>query len=115
VRKATIFSRPVKNWSRLRQAESTLYAPATRSGSRVFHASSAAWTFLAAVSAVKGGNGGRSSGMDGSLFAGRLLRRLAQLPAVTGGLQLGRHRGPGGGVDVREERLAGAHPDRAVD
>src|SRR5512135_3241731 len=44
--------------SRLRQTESTVYAPATFSGSRVFQASSAACTFCAAVSAVNGGSGG---------------------------------------------------------
>ena len=36
-----------------------MYAPATRSGSRVFQAASAARTFCRAVSAVNGGNGGR--------------------------------------------------------
>src|SRR5215472_8435472 len=56
-----ISARPVKNSSRLRQAESSEYAPATRSGSRVFHASSAAWTFCRAVSSVKGGSGGRGA------------------------------------------------------
>src|SRR5215470_245663 len=54
-----ISARPAKNSSRLRQTESSEYAPATRSGSRVFQASSAAWTFCRAVSSVKGGNGGR--------------------------------------------------------
>src|SRR5262245_15880169 len=53
-------SRPLKKLSRLRQTESTVYAPATRSGSRVFHASSAAWTFLIAASRSNGGSGGRS-------------------------------------------------------
>ena len=37
-----IAARPVKKAFRLRQTESTVYAPATRSGSRVFQASSAA-------------------------------------------------------------------------
>ena len=50
-----ISSRPCKNSSRLRHSESSVYASATRSGSRVFHASCAARTFAAAVSAVKGG------------------------------------------------------------
>src|SRR4051794_20191587 len=58
VRNATIASRPVKNSSRLRHCESSVYAAATRSGSRVFQASSAAWTFWRAVSSVKGGTGG---------------------------------------------------------
>src|SRR4051812_47645167 len=48
------------NVSRLRHTESSVYASATRSGSRVFQASSAAWTFVSAVSRVKGGNGGRA-------------------------------------------------------
>ena len=47
--------RPTKNSSRLRQSESSLHAAATRSGSREFHASSAAWTLARAVSSVKGG------------------------------------------------------------
>ena len=38
--------------------ESRVYASATRSGSRVFQASSAACTFCRAVSSVKGGTGG---------------------------------------------------------
>jgi hypothetical protein len=55
-----ISARPVMNSFRLRQAESSLYAPATRSGSRVFHASSAAWTFCRAVNPRQnGGSGGR--------------------------------------------------------
>src|ERR1700678_2388264 len=49
---------PATNSSRLRQTESSLAAPATRSGSRVFHASSAACTFCLAVCSVNGGNGG---------------------------------------------------------
>src|SRR5262245_44214659 len=51
--------RPLKNSERLRQALSTVYASDTRSGSREFHASSAARAFCAAVSRVNGGNGGR--------------------------------------------------------
>src|SRR5580693_5364275 len=54
-----ISARPVMNSSRLRHTESTVYAAATRSGSRVFQASSAACTFWRAVSSVNGGNGGR--------------------------------------------------------
>jgi hypothetical protein len=46
------------NSARLRHSESGVYASATRSGSRVFHAISAAWTFWSAVSSVKGGSGG---------------------------------------------------------
>ena len=38
-----------------------MYASATRSGSQVFHASSAACTFCLAVSSVKGGTGGLTS------------------------------------------------------
>jgi hypothetical protein len=57
-RKSTIASRPSKNSSRFRHFESTVYASATRSGSRVFQASSAACTFWRAVSSVKGGTGG---------------------------------------------------------
>src|SRR6266849_2380951 len=55
-------SRPWKNSARLRQRLSTVYASATRAGSRAFHASSAMRVFCAAVSAVKGGSGGRSIG-----------------------------------------------------
>src|SRR3954469_20440787 len=50
----------------------------TRSGSRVFQASSAAWTFCAAVSRVNGGKGGRRSGIGGSpsrLLRGRIVPR----------------------------------------
>src|SRR5262249_44092138 len=51
-------SLPEKNSERLRHSESGVYASATRSGSRVFHASSAACTFCFAVSKVNGGSGG---------------------------------------------------------
>src|ERR1043165_4709843 len=51
--------RPEKNSARLRHALSVVYAKETRSGSREFQASSAARAFCAAVSRVKGGNGGR--------------------------------------------------------
>src|SRR5690349_19449887 len=51
--------RPAKNSARLRHALSTVYASETRSGSREFHASSAARALYAAVSRVNGGNGGR--------------------------------------------------------
>ena len=44
-RNASISARPVMNSSRLRQTESTVYAAATRAGSRVFQAASAASTF----------------------------------------------------------------------
>jgi len=47
--------RPEKNSARLRHALSTVYASETRSGSREFHASSAARAFCAAVSRVNGG------------------------------------------------------------
>src|SRR5712671_294310 len=52
-------SRPSTNSARLRQRLSTVYARATRAGSREFQPSSASRTFSAAVSAVKGGSGGR--------------------------------------------------------
>src|SRR6188768_2053982 len=58
-RNSTIAGRPEKNSARLRHALSTVYASETRSGSREFQASSAARAFCAAVSRVKGGNGGR--------------------------------------------------------
>src|SRR5438067_266254 len=48
-------SRPWKNSSRLRHSESSLYASATRSGSQLFQASSAACTFLRADSTSNGG------------------------------------------------------------
>src|SRR3954468_4605957 len=74
-------SRPVKNSSRLRQSESSVYAIATRSGSRVFHASSAACTLRRAVSSVNGGTGGRgSTGGKGTPF-----RRTGGLRSCTGG------------------------------
>src|SRR5215467_9506801 len=47
------------NSARLRQRLSVVYASVTLAGSRVFHASSAIRAFCAAVSAVKGGSGGR--------------------------------------------------------
>jgi hypothetical protein len=43
------------NRSRFRHTESGVYASATRSGSREFHASSAALAFNVAVSCVNGG------------------------------------------------------------
>src|SRR5215475_6693002 len=55
-------SRPCRNSARLRHRLSTVYASATRAGSRVFQASSAMRAFCAAVSAVKGGSGGRLIG-----------------------------------------------------
>ncbi len=55
-----IDSRPERNSARLRQVLLRVYASATRSGSRVFHASSAMRTFCVAVSWVKGGKGGRA-------------------------------------------------------
>src|SRR5215468_10445663 len=48
------------NSARLRQRLSIVYAAATLAGSRVFHASSAIRAFRVALSAVKGGSGGRS-------------------------------------------------------
>ena len=47
----------------------------TRSGSRVFQASSAAWTFVRAVSAVKGGRGGRGADMAREYDAGGVAAR----------------------------------------
>src|ERR1700688_4836370 len=49
------------NSDRLRHRLCALYASATFSGFREFHASSAARTFWIAVSRVKGGSGGRVS------------------------------------------------------
>src|SRR4051794_9139262 len=54
-------SLPTTCSSRFRHSESSVYAAATRSGSRAFHASSAACTFWRAVSSVNGGTGGRGS------------------------------------------------------
>src|SRR6516164_6998266 len=51
--------RPWRNSTRFRQRLSSLYASDTARGSRLFQASSAMRTFCAAVSAVKGGRGGR--------------------------------------------------------
>ena len=47
------------NSERFRHTESAVYAPATRSGSRVFHAASAASTFCRAEASSNGGTGGR--------------------------------------------------------
>src|SRR5689334_24247924 len=60
--------RPEKNSARLRHALSTVYASDTRSGSREFHASSAARAFCAAVSRVNGGNGGRPGELTSDLL-----------------------------------------------
>src|SRR3954469_22102240 len=49
------------NSARLRQRLSSVYASDTASGSREFQASSALRAFSAAVSAVKGGSGGRGA------------------------------------------------------
>lgn len=54
-----ISSVPAMNRSRLRQTESGVYAPATRTGSLEFQASSAAWTLASAPASSKGGSGGR--------------------------------------------------------
>src|SRR5262249_19073147 len=51
--------RPWRNSTRFRQRLSSLYASDTVRGSRLFQASSAMRTFCTAVSAVKGGKGGR--------------------------------------------------------
>src|SRR5215472_17672899 len=67
------------NRSRLRHTESSVYASATRSGSRVFQASSAAWTFWRAVSSVNGGNGGR-----GAMAASLCSWRSADLSVLPG-------------------------------
>src|SRR5690349_20127431 len=85
-RKSAISARPARKRSRLRQTESGEYAAATRSGSRVFHASSAAWTFAAALAASKGGNGGRVMSPPPGVEASRII--LAGL-----GHHVGRHRG----------------------
>src|SRR4051812_13939177 len=61
VRKATMSLRPWRNSDRLRQRLSSVYARDTASGSREFQASSALRAFRAAVSAVKGGSGGRGA------------------------------------------------------
>src|SRR6266446_4146036 len=53
-------SRPVMNSARLRQMLSTVYASETRSGSRLFQASSASRTFWMAESRSNGGTGGRT-------------------------------------------------------
>src|SRR6185312_14497007 len=76
-----ISARPLTNSARLRQRLSSVYARATRSGSRVFHASSAARTFCAAVSAVKGGRGGRLDiGSLRSLIARYWVARTVEAP-----------------------------------
>src|SRR5438552_2620489 len=61
--------RPLKNSERLRHLLSFVYASATRAGSRLFQASSAARAFRAADSASKGGKGGGPCGL-------RLLRAV---------------------------------------
>src|SRR5882672_12148206 len=66
-------SRPCRNSARLRQRLSTVYASATRAGSRVFQASSAMRAFCAAVSMVNGGSGGR------------LMHKLLQTASSVGG------------------------------
>src|SRR4051794_39945402 len=68
-------SRPTGNSARLRQRESIVYAEATRSGSRVFHPSSARRTFWMAVSRVKGGRGGREATACCCCVMGGLLSR----------------------------------------
>jgi|AntAceMinimDraft_5_1070358.scaffolds.fasta_scaffold16184_3 hypothetical protein len=63
-----MLSRPRTNSARLRHSESTLYAAAIASTSCRFHAASAALTLARAVSAVKGGSGGRAgSSADAAL------------------------------------------------
>src|SRR3954470_23801398 len=82
-----ISARPVTKTPRLRQTESSVYAPATRCGSRLFQASSAACTFCAAVSAVNGGSGGRSATRFPPVrreraFSIRSVRRERHVPAA---------------------------------
>ena len=65
VRNSTISARPVTNSSRLRHTRVLGVGARRRArGSRVFQASSAAWTFWRAVSSVNGGNGGRELGQN---------------------------------------------------
>src|ERR1700691_6279919 len=52
---------PFTNSARFLHRESTVYASATFSASREFHASSANRTFRIAVSRVNGGSGGRAA------------------------------------------------------
>src|ERR1700730_3005415 len=68
-------SRPCRNSARFRQRLSVVYASATRAGSRVFHASSAWRAFCAAVSAVKGGSGGRLMGLSSDRWEQRKAER----------------------------------------
>src|SRR5690606_15393672 len=65
------------NSSRFRHTESSLYASATRAGSREFHASSAALTFALAAASSNGGSGGRRfvMPMPFALEVGMILRR----------------------------------------
>src|SRR5262245_55885658 len=74
MRNWTIASRPAKNSERLRHTLSGVYANETRTGSRVFQASSAMRTFVAADSESKGGNGGL--GFSGVLIINGGVRRL---------------------------------------
>src|SRR6202022_4058476 len=57
-----------KNSDRLRQRLDGLYPSETLSGSREFQASSTKRTFRIAVSGVKGGSGGRFSGLIVSMI-----------------------------------------------
>src|SRR5688572_11856560 len=108
--------RPEKNSARLRQALSTVYASDTRSGSREFHASSAARAFCAAVSRLKGGSGGRIRPLE------RLRERNADGPRHVGhGVRLltaqgyaGVHRAGQVGRTLREACNLGALVERVV-
>src|SRR5262249_52041894 len=77
--------------ARLRQRLSIVYAAATLAGSRVFHASSAIRAFRVALSAVKGGSGGRSIlRLPFSLFVKEYLKAFyPQRPEYRGSFSFG--------------------------
>src|SRR3954471_18628341 len=103
-------ARPEKNSARLRHALSTVYASDTRSGSREFHASSAARALSAAVSRVKGGNGGRpgAGAFTSEVLAERDADGARQVGGRVGLLAAQRHAVHRVGIRLIDRALGGA-------
>src|ERR1700730_17207454 len=102
------------NSERLRQRLSTVYASATRAGSRVFHASSAMRAFCVAASSVKGGSGGLSMDTEPIAVVAKvfphargcqteLLERVMMSAVLS--LRIGRHQPRHGRLHERREGL----------
>src|SRR5262249_30626011 len=107
-------SRPEKISSRLRQRLSGVYAWATRSGSRLFQASSARRALRAAVSSSNGGTGGLVTTVMVGLLVAQLraqstVLRLQRADSALHTIERGRHRGR---VELLWDVLGAVHVPR---